>query len=420
VTLAAPLRAQQTPAELLQAARAALDARQLERAGPLLTAALAAAATPRDSLESLFWTSVWHFLSGRDSLARAYARGVFALNPDVSFVGADGIAPSFVSLLEQERYAARNPNPVFTSSSVDVGPSRLSGPSVAYPPGAWRRQAKGRVLVQGIVDTTGRFEAGLEILEVPDSELVEPVRQAMMAYVFAPGRVKGRAVRTMTRIGIMLQPGPPPNPTELVRRARAQVAAGHGDSALALLDFADDSLVGATPGVRAFSRLVRGLALRSLGRDGAAAAALDDGLAAVATLTQRGVDLAPFLRHLADSIRRTRRAPAPLPARPAAGSAVGAPTALEAVDQQPALIRTPPIDYPAEMRSLRIGGTVIVETVIDSAGRPVAGTARVVQSPNPGLNAAALRAVAAAAYRPARRGGRPVGVTIRQPVTFSP
>jgi TonB family protein len=189
------------------------------------------------------------------------------------------------------------------------------------------------------------------------------------------------------------------------------VAAGRADSALPLLDLADDSLVRATAGVRAYSRLVRGLALRALGQDSAAGAALDQGVGGVAALTRSGVDLAPFLRQLADSVRRARRATA---------ATAGTPTALEPVDQAPALLGTPAIAYPAEMRSLRIGGTVIVETAIDSAGRPVPGTVRVVQSPNPGLNAAALQAVAGATYRPARRAGRAIGVTVRQPVTFVP
>jgi hypothetical protein len=118
-------------------------------------------------------------------------------------------------------------------------------------------------------------------------------------------------VRTLTRLGIMLQPGPPPNPTDLVRQARALIPAGRADSALTLLDFADDPLVRPTPGVTAFSHLVRGLAWRALGSDSAARAAFDRGLEGIASLTRSGVDLAPFVLQLADSIRRTRRPSAP-------------------------------------------------------------------------------------------------------------
>ena len=63
-------------------------------------------------------------------------------------------------------------------------------------------------------------------------------------------------------------------------------------------------------------------------------------------------------------------------------------------------------------------GTVVVEAVLDTAGRVLRGSARVVQSQNPVFNVEALRVVQAAVYRPARSGGRPAQVTIRQAVTF--
>jgi len=280
----------------------------------------------------------------------------------------------------------------------------------------WRRQVTGRAVIQGIVDTTGRFEPdGFELVEIPDAALADAVRAAMLAAQFSPGRLKGKAVRTLLRLGIELRPGLPPNPAELVRRARAHTAAGNTDSAFALLDFAADPLVRATPGVLAYAHLVRGLALRSARQDSLGTVALDAGLAAIADLNRQGVDLAPFLRHLADSVRRSRRATAV-----AGGSSIGAPIATEPVDRQPTLATYPSVDYPPEMRSLRVGGTVIVELAVDSAGRPVSGTARVAQSPNPGLNAAALRVAAGATYQPAMRGGRPVRVVVRQPVTFAP
>jgi TonB family protein len=304
---------------------------------------------------------------------------------------------------------------VYTINGVDVQPSRLPGaPAVVYPRSAWRRQSAGRAIVQGIVDTSGRFEpASLEIVEVPDSDLIEPVRVAMLASRFSPGRVKGEPVRTLMRLGIELKPGPGPNPTALVTEARAQLARGRADSALDQVEFALDPLVGAPPGARVYAGLVRAVALRALGRDSLADVALRTALAQYGDLTRRGVDLSPTLRHLADSLRRAQRGPR-------AATAAGTPTALDAVDQQPALVSTPPIAYPPEMQALRVGGTVIVEVTVDTVGHVVPGTARVATTPNPGLNAAALSLVSGAVYRPARRGGRAVRVVLRQPVTFSP
>jgi TonB family protein len=404
----------QRTSDLVRAADEALNDRRLDSAGTLVRSALASAVTQRDTVEALFWTTVWHFLNGADSGSRATARALFTIDPNLSFVGAVRFSDAFVNLLESERSVVRRRTAVFSTNDLEVQPARLSGPAVVYPPGAWRRQAAGRALVEGVLDTTGRYEPDrFEVLEVPDSELVAPVRDAMLASAFSPGRYKGSAVRTRLRLGIMLRPGPPPNPTHLVTQARAQLAAGRADSALALVDFALDPHVNAAPGARAYAQLVRGVALARLGRDTASAGAIDAGLEGVARLRRQGVDLAPVLRRLADSLRAPRRAEA-------ARARAGAPTALDAVDQAPVLISTPSVAYPAALVSLGVGGTVVVEVAIDSTGRPVRQTARVVQSPNPALNAPALELVSGSTYRPAARAGRTLRVTIRQPVTFSP
>ena len=71
------------------------------------------------------------------------------------------------------------------------------------------------------------------------------------------------------------------------------------------------------------------------------------------------------------------------------------------------------------MQALRIGGTVIVEATLDTTGRFVATTLKIVQSPNPVFNAEARRVVLATVYRPARARGRAIQAVIRQPITFA-
>ncbi len=92
---------------------------------------------------------------------------------------------------------------------------------------------------------------------------------------------------------------------------------------------------------------------------------------------------------------------------------------LGSADVAPALLSRPPVVYPAEARALGVSGTVVVEAEVDSAGR-VAGTPKVVESPNPILDSAAVRIVRASRYRPGRLRGRPVPVRIRQPISFRP
>ncbi|HKW40317.1 MAG TPA: TonB family protein [Gemmatimonadales bacterium] len=200
----------------------------------------------------------------------------------------------------------------YTSNGVEQPPRRVSGPPVEYPAALLRRHIEGRVEVAAIIDTAGRVEPrSVEVLSTPDSGLIEPVTAMMLASQFTPGRVKGVTVRVMVQMAVDVRP-PHLSATVLVGRARDQVAAGRPDSSLTLLDIALDSAVThATAGERAYALLVRGIAQSRAGHDSASRADLDDGVALVRSLIARGVDLAPFLRRLADSVRLARRAQAP-------------------------------------------------------------------------------------------------------------
>src|SRR5207244_2865895 len=121
----------------------------------------------------------------------------------------------------------------YASGSVDEPPRRLSGPPVDYPPGLLRRHPQGLVRVAAIIDTTGRAEpASLEILSTPDSGLIEPVKQMMLASQFSAGRLKGAAVRVMVQMAVDVRP-PRLSATELVSSARSHLGANRPDSALA-------------------------------------------------------------------------------------------------------------------------------------------------------------------------------------------
>jgi len=309
--------------------------------------------------------------------------------------------------------AAQRPRGFYVSGSVDESPRRLSGPPVEYPRNLLRRHAQGLVQVAGIVDTNGRVEPpSVEVLSTPDSDLNDAVKQMMLASQFSVGRLKGAAVRVMVQMGVDVRP-PRLSATELTRSARADLAAGRADSAAALLELAlDTALTHPTEGERAYALLVRGAAASRAGRDSAGRADVGEGLALYQTLTARGVDLAPFLRRLADSVRLARRD------SNASGPAMPAPTTVEPVDEQPVLVSHPPIRYPPEMQALRIGGTVVVEAELDGTGHVEAGSAKITESPNHAFDAEALRVVRGSVYRPARRQRQPVRAVIRQAISF--
>src|SRR6266851_1731990 len=297
--------------------------------------------------------------------------------------------------------------------------TRLAGKSprtswTALPPcsGSPSTPAPMRREASAIIDTAGRAElTSVEVLSTPDSGLIAPLKQWMLASQFSPGRLKGAAVRVMVQLAVGVHP-PRLAATDLVTQARSQLAAGRSDSALSLLDLAlDTALTHPTDGERAYALLVRGLVGRS-SRDSAARVDLRDGLALYQDLRARGIDLAPFVRRLADSVR----ASGPKPKRPRAD--MPAPTAVSAVDEQPVLLSHPPIHYPPELAALKVDGTVVVEAALDLTGHVEPASPRLVQSPNHGFDAEALRVVRGSVYRPARSNGQPARAVIRQAISF--
>ena len=402
-------------AQLVDSARAQVAASHLDSAAALLRAALdtAAHATPAERQNALVWDGIVHFFRGDSDLARGAFRQALALDSALDVKGLDRLSPELARLFGQEKQAAARRGFVYVSGRVDEPPRRLSGPPVDYPRPLLPRHVQGLVRVAAIVDTSGRVEpASVEVLSTPDSGLNDAVKQMMLASQFSAGRLKGAAVRVMVQLGVDVRP-PRLRATELVGSARAQLAARRPDSALTLLELAlDTSLTHPTDGERVYALLVRGAAASRAGRDSASRADLGEGLALYQSLTARGVDLAPFLRRLADSVRLARRG------SQGAGPAMPAPSTVDPVDEQPVLVSHPGIRYPPEMQALRVGGTVVVEAALDATGHVEPGSAKIAESPNHAFDAEALRVVRGSVYRAARREGRPVRAVIRQAISF--
>ncbi len=401
--------------QLLWAARQHIGTNQLDSAEAELRSALDLAPYQMDSSYVYGWWGVLAYLRGSDSLARVSFRQAANLNARISLPGLDLISPGAASLFDAEIRGGH----AYGIGSLEQPPRRSAGPAIVYPPELRRLGVAGHAVVSLVIDSLGHVEPqSIQILETPDTGLAEPLRQMLLATTFTPGRKDGHAVRSYVNLGFDLTPpsGPRLSATQLSSAARTQLAARRPDSALALVTEALDPATSATPGERVYALFVQGLVLKAKGRDSLASVAFDSGTAGYRNLVARGVDLAPFLKRLADSVRLARRrsgAPASAP------SGLGAPSAT-GVDEQPALVTHPSIRYAPEMQALRIGGTLIVEATLDTTGRVIPGSVRIVQSPNPVFNEEARRVVLAATYRPARQGGRAVRTVIRQPLTFAP
>ncbi len=92
---------------------------------------------------------------------------------------------------------------VFMEAVVEERPEVLSGPLPQYPDLLKQAGIEGRVLVQAIIDTSGRAEpASLKIIQSPNPGFDQPAKAYVLRALFRPARVHGRAVRVLINLPI--------------------------------------------------------------------------------------------------------------------------------------------------------------------------------------------------------------------------
>jgi hypothetical protein len=89
------------------------------------------------------------------------------------------------------------------------------------------------------------------------------------------------------------------------------------------------------------------------------------------------------------------------------------------VDQRPSLITSPPLAYPPLLREAGISGRVILQAVIDTAGRAEPGSIKVLESTSPAFEPSSKQWILKALFRPARMAGRAVRVIVNQEVDYT-
>jgi TonB family protein len=105
-------------------------------------------------------------------------------------------------------------------------------------------------------------------------------------------------------------------------------------------------------------------------------------------------------------------------------SGIAPPSARVAEPPAPSAYRGPTLSwspapvYPELLRHAGIRGRVIVQAVIDAAGRADPSSVKVVASPHPGFNQAAKDWMVAARFEPARQQGRAVRALVNLPIEF--
>jgi periplasmic protein TonB len=90
---------------------------------------------------------------------------------------------------------------VFLESLVEQKPDLLSGAKPVYPEMLRSAGIHGRVLVQFVVDTSGKAEPGtIHIVQSPNPGFNDVVRKSVLQSQFRPGRIHGRAVRVLIEL----------------------------------------------------------------------------------------------------------------------------------------------------------------------------------------------------------------------------
>ncbi len=89
------------------------------------------------------------------------------------------------------------------------------------------------------------------------------------------------------------------------------------------------------------------------------------------------------------------------------------------VDERPMLLSAPPPPYPKLLSDAGIQGRVLLQAIVDTTGRVVPGSVKILQSPSPGFNVPVEQWILKALFRPARLVGRAVRVYVNLPVDYS-
>jgi len=99
-----------------------------------------------------------------------------------------------------------NPELVWLADRLRMKPVLYGGMRLVYPDSLRRKGISGRVTLEFVVDTLGRVEPGVRMLSTAHPMLVAPAKEMLQGARFVPGRVRGRPVRVLMRMGLRVAP----------------------------------------------------------------------------------------------------------------------------------------------------------------------------------------------------------------------
>lgn len=99
-----------------------------------------------------------------------------------------------------------DPQFVWLPDLARPAPALRGGIRLVYPDSLRRHGISGRVVLEFVVDTAGRVEPGIRVLRTAHPLLVEPAKEMIRGARYIPGRVRGRPVRVLMRMGLKVAP----------------------------------------------------------------------------------------------------------------------------------------------------------------------------------------------------------------------
>ena len=133
---------------------------------------------------------------------------VFILGEDVgAYGGAFKVTEGFAKKFGEARVID---TPISEAAIVGAAAGAAHmGMRLVYPDSLRRRGIRGNVVLEFVVDTLGRVEPGVRVLHTAHPLLAEPAKEMIRGARYAPGRVHGRAVRVVVRMGLKVGPRSP-------------------------------------------------------------------------------------------------------------------------------------------------------------------------------------------------------------------
>lgn len=99
--------------------------------------------------------------------------------------------------------AVVGPQMAYAEAVVDEKPEIISSPPLHYPDILRHAGIEGTVLVEAIIDTTGRAEpASIRIVQSSNAAFEPSAKEVVLKSVYRPGRMYGRPVRVLVNVPV--------------------------------------------------------------------------------------------------------------------------------------------------------------------------------------------------------------------------